>query len=260
MGNPSRPHAESVIEKLRNDPGFVTEYLQAAINQASEEGGREALLSAVRHVADATAFDPWTADRETAKLAQDGCGLEWANSCGPVFQASAAKQIAAAKSAIDAGNGFAVLTCIRQCVTHGLVAPEWLAYAFNRRYDAVSLCLANSWDSTLAFGKPYPGRQLNALRKARTKTLAVWLAVREVIAREPGTPIDKGLFERVGEPLGLGATLAEEFYYKAKQEMNYGIAVADAAVDISEHCLTPKPVAKNTAKRKKSAGILRKAR
>ncbi len=39
----SRPHAEAVIELLRDDPAFADEYLQAAMEQADEEGGREAL-------------------------------------------------------------------------------------------------------------------------------------------------------------------------------------------------------------------------
>lgn len=53
MSRASRPHAEAVVELLRDDPTFVDEYLQAALEQAGEEGGREALLSALRHVAEA---------------------------------------------------------------------------------------------------------------------------------------------------------------------------------------------------------------
>jgi len=53
MKRASRPHAKAVIELLRADPAFADEYLQAALAQADEEGGREALLSALRHVAEA---------------------------------------------------------------------------------------------------------------------------------------------------------------------------------------------------------------
>lgn len=53
MNRASRPHAEAVIELLRDDPAFADEYLQAAMEQAEQEGGREALLSALRHVAEA---------------------------------------------------------------------------------------------------------------------------------------------------------------------------------------------------------------
>ena len=53
MKRASRPHAEAVIELLRGDPAFADEYLRAAMEQADQEGGREALLSALRHVAEA---------------------------------------------------------------------------------------------------------------------------------------------------------------------------------------------------------------
>lgn len=53
MNRASRPHAEAVIELLREDPAFSDEYLRAAMEQVDQEGGSEALLSALRHVAEA---------------------------------------------------------------------------------------------------------------------------------------------------------------------------------------------------------------
>lgn len=53
MRHASRPHAEAVIELLRDDPAFADDYLRAAMEQADQEGGREVLLSALRHVAEA---------------------------------------------------------------------------------------------------------------------------------------------------------------------------------------------------------------
>lgn len=53
MSRASRPHAEAIIEMLRDDPAFADEYLRAAMEQADQDGGREALLSALRHVAEA---------------------------------------------------------------------------------------------------------------------------------------------------------------------------------------------------------------
>lgn len=53
MSRASRPHAEAIIEMLRDDPAFADEYLRAAMEQADQEGGHEALLSALRHVAEA---------------------------------------------------------------------------------------------------------------------------------------------------------------------------------------------------------------
>ena len=51
--NATRPHDEAVVELLREDPAFADEYLSAALDEAGEPGGKEALLSALRHVAEA---------------------------------------------------------------------------------------------------------------------------------------------------------------------------------------------------------------
>ena len=53
MTNSSRSHDEAVIELLREDPSFADEYLAAAMEEANLDGGREALLVAFRHVAEA---------------------------------------------------------------------------------------------------------------------------------------------------------------------------------------------------------------
>lgn len=53
MMKPSRPHDEVVVELLQNDPAFADEYLTAALEEANQPGGREALLAALRHIAEA---------------------------------------------------------------------------------------------------------------------------------------------------------------------------------------------------------------
>ena len=53
MNNASRSHDETVIELLREDPSFADEYLAVAMEEANQDGGREALLAALRHVAEA---------------------------------------------------------------------------------------------------------------------------------------------------------------------------------------------------------------
>jgi len=53
MTSPSRPHDLTVVELLRDNPALVDEYLAAAIEQLDEEGGQQALLAALRHVAEA---------------------------------------------------------------------------------------------------------------------------------------------------------------------------------------------------------------
>ena len=49
----SRPHDAAVVELLKEDPAFANEYLAAALEEADEPGGQAALLSALRHVAEA---------------------------------------------------------------------------------------------------------------------------------------------------------------------------------------------------------------
>jgi probable addiction module antidote protein len=49
----SRPHDETVIDMLRDDPEFVDEYLAAALDEVDQPGGQAALLAALRHVAEA---------------------------------------------------------------------------------------------------------------------------------------------------------------------------------------------------------------
>ena len=53
MSKASRPHDEAVIELLREDPAFADEYLAASLEAIDEQGGKEALLSALRQVAEA---------------------------------------------------------------------------------------------------------------------------------------------------------------------------------------------------------------
>lgn len=53
MNNSSRPHDDAVVELLREDPALIDDYLAAALEEADKEGGRQALLAALRHVAEA---------------------------------------------------------------------------------------------------------------------------------------------------------------------------------------------------------------
>ena len=46
MSQASRPHGGAVAKMLRDDPTFADEDLRAAMEQADQQGGREALLSA----------------------------------------------------------------------------------------------------------------------------------------------------------------------------------------------------------------------
>lgn len=49
----SRSHDEAIIQMLRADPAFASEYLAAAMDEVDLLGGQAALLAALRHVAEA---------------------------------------------------------------------------------------------------------------------------------------------------------------------------------------------------------------
>ncbi len=53
MNRTHRPHDEAVLELLKEDPALADEYLAVALEEADQPGGREALLKALRHVAEA---------------------------------------------------------------------------------------------------------------------------------------------------------------------------------------------------------------
>lgn len=53
MTRTHRPHSEAVIELLKDDPALADEYLAVALEEADQPGGQEALLMALRHVAEA---------------------------------------------------------------------------------------------------------------------------------------------------------------------------------------------------------------
>ena len=53
---PQRSHDDAVVEMLRNDPTFATEYLSAALEEEHLEGGKEALLAALRQITKAQGF------------------------------------------------------------------------------------------------------------------------------------------------------------------------------------------------------------
>ncbi len=53
----ARPHDEAMVELLREDPRFADEYLATALAEAEQPGGQQALLRALRHVAQAQGME-----------------------------------------------------------------------------------------------------------------------------------------------------------------------------------------------------------
>jgi hypothetical protein len=146
----------------------------------------------------------------------------------PVSQLFGRLSLEEERERFAAGDRVALLAAVRECARCGLPMPEWVAAAFIRSYDQVLNCRVKSWDE--AFGAPFPkGSHLNALRKRRKLRIFVHSAVLDRVRRDPSTPIDKGLFESVGEEFSIGASLAEELYYSAVRR---GML---AAADVKKH-------------------------
>jgi hypothetical protein len=188
-------------------------------------------------------FDPWSSTIEDAIKAGESNPQD-IGPLSPLSQWFAAQAIKQECELIERGDGFAVLACVRRILTHGLVAPNWLSYAFNKRYDVVLNCLVDSWDDPKSFGRPYlKGRHLNSLRKERILKPQLLVIVLRILQANPQTPIDPALFESAGRRARppVGKTEAERIYRKAKIEFN---AFLNGQF--------------NPAKRRKFAGIKRK--
>jgi hypothetical protein len=137
---------------------------------------------------------------------------------GPLHQWDALRQIERRRPAIEADDSRALFIAISQCLTTGLVAPEWLVREFVRRLDLVTSMSVSSWDE--AFGRPYPkGTHLRVERSKAELEGPVWQAVRAELRADPPPTVDERLFERIGEVFGIGKTLAQELYYKVERRM-----------------------------------------
>ncbi len=160
------------------------------------------------------AFDPWVAslaDAEAAAGERDSLDPR-----SPNMQWAVASAINEARSAVESGDGLAIMGCVQQCLHHGLVAPSWLADAFSKRYWPVATLSVESWDDSKAFGLPVPKRRhISRIRQDRVGRFAVWSAVSDALSRNPDRAIDRGLFEEIGKPLKFGATRTERLYYEA---------------------------------------------
>jgi hypothetical protein len=161
----------------------------------------------------------WTAEQAwAAQVEAMANGLEVSDPSGPYYRWDALHVVDNLKGRFETGDRRALLAAIRECANHDLPMPDWVAAAFIRAYDNVHQMRLGSWDD--AFGRPYPkGFHLAKARRRQQIGPAVWMAVKVIRDEEPETPIDEGLFERVGAKLGIGKTLANELYYRWKPRL-----------------------------------------
>jgi hypothetical protein len=108
------------------------------------------------------------------------------------------------------------LEAIFICAMNGFAIPMWCAQAYIDAVREVRHFRAKSWDDV--FGKPHPkGTQLKAKKSELYKSPVVYNRVTEIKQRNPETPIDRSLFEKIGKEFGLSGSLAERYYYEIKK-------------------------------------------
>lgn len=125
-------------------------------------------------------FDPFEATLEEAERQPDAHAAR-----GAVMQWAGAVELVGRRGFYELNplDGIAV------CAMHDLVAPDWLARAYLRRYFAVRNCMIASWDD--AFGRPVPkGRQLAAMKRDRKNRVRVALLVTDFVKHHPTEPLD----------------------------------------------------------------------
>jgi hypothetical protein len=138
----------------------------------------------------------------------------------PLHQRAALDRLAYHEKQFNDGNQFALMDAIYQCAAHGLKMPEWVAAGYRHGYQQILNCNAKSLNEV--FGDPYPkGKHLNAMKKRRNLRFTVWGMVIDILAKEPGTAINRKLFKRIGKEIRppVGGSEAEEMYYEAKKIM-----------------------------------------
>ena len=133
-------------------------------------------------------FDPFTATLEEAQALQHHllAGRDGLLIRGPVLRACGAHELIELRAFYEANP----LDGMAQCAVYDLIAPDWLARAFLKGFDAVVNCRVKSWDE--AFGSPTPkGRQLDAMRRDRMNRPRVWLLVNDYARRFPSEPMER---------------------------------------------------------------------
>lgn len=151
-------------------------------------------------------FDPWAATED--EVMRYGIGsaefAAWAT----------AALLKAWRPDIEKGNGVIVLRALSVALTYGLKVPGWLTEAYRRcmrRFDQYEACGLDE-----AFrNQPLTQRERKKRQRHRHLLERVGDALCTAIEADPDRAIDPGLFEEVGERLGIGKTLCRELYDKA---------------------------------------------
>lgn len=125
---------------------------------------------------------------------------------------------------------------VAECVSNGLVVPNWLAALFLEGVQKVRDCHVSSWDK--AFGAPYKKSvDLPAKRRALENTPAVIQAFRRLVMNNPSIPIDPDFWEQVGEAVGMSGGTARKLWKAAHKHLRKGKPSEVKAKLIEKHKL-----------------------
>ena len=113
------------------------------------------------------------------------------------------------KERFEGGDKSALLYAIYHCLLLKRPIPEWLRLEFLHAYEAHARFEIRLWDEV--FGPPVPkGTHLKTeKRNAELRPLII----ERVRALSSKQPIDKALFDLIGEEIGISGTTVSEIYY-----------------------------------------------
>jgi hypothetical protein len=139
----------------------------------------------------------------------------------PSAQWRAMHELDALEVRFQGGEQYALAMALRDCANHALPMPPWVAAAYIKGFDLVHTYRADTWD--VLFGAPIPkGKQQRKLREQFELAGAVWHEVQR--RHDAGEAIDEELFEDVGKTLGIGKTVAKDYYALDKAEVEARLA------------------------------------
>jgi hypothetical protein len=121
------------------------------------------------------------------------------------------------KEQFDAGDKSRLLYAIYYCCLLKRPLPEWLRLYFLHTYEAHARFEIRSWDQV--FGPPVP--KGTHLEKEKRNAELRLLIIERVRALKAEKPIDKALFEEIGEDLGISGTTVSEIYYDERSRELY---------------------------------------
>lgn len=147
-------------------------------------------------------FDPWQASLDQA--------LALGMHSAAFGQFAAVQVITQDRKVIECG-GLPLLNAIAVCARHGLVIPDWLGSAFIERLLRVQR--HEEPDLGAAFGvTALSSRKAQSLRRRKQLLPLISKMLVKALVLDVNRPIDKGLFEEVGQALNVGATDCERLY------------------------------------------------